>query len=75
MDMAADIARFDHERFNGSGYCAGLLGRGDTAFGAIVALADVDHALDVVPSLQGRLHSPRSPATSSSASRASTSTR
>jgi len=24
MDMASDIARYHHERFDGSGYCAGL---------------------------------------------------
>jgi putative two-component system response regulator len=45
MDMAADIARFHHERFDGSGYCAGLRGGEIPLSARIVALADVYDAL------------------------------
>ena len=33
MDMAAEIARYHHEKFDGSGYCAGLARARDPAFG------------------------------------------
>jgi response regulator RpfG family c-di-GMP phosphodiesterase len=45
MDMAADIARFHHEKFDGSGYCAGLKGEQIPLPARIVALADVYDAL------------------------------
>ena len=45
MDMAAEIARYHHEKFNGSGYCAGLRGREIPLSARIVALADVYDAL------------------------------
>jgi putative two-component system response regulator len=45
MDMAADIARYHHERFDGSGYCAGLRGQEIPLSARIVALADVYDAL------------------------------
>lgn len=45
MDMAADIARFHHERFDGAGYCAGLQGQEIPLSARIVALADVYNAL------------------------------
>jgi putative two-component system response regulator len=45
MDMAADIARYHHERFDGSGYCAGLEGQDIPLAARIVALADVYDAL------------------------------
>ena len=45
MDMAADIARYHHEKFDGSGYCAGLRGQGIPLSARIVALADVLDAL------------------------------
>ena len=45
MDMAADIARYHHERYNGSGYCAGLRGQEIPLAARIVALADVYDAL------------------------------
>jgi HD-GYP domain-containing protein (c-di-GMP phosphodiesterase class II) len=45
MDMAAEIARYHHERFDGSGYCAGLRGREIPLAARIVALADVYDAL------------------------------
>ena len=45
MDMAADIARYHHERFDGTGYCAGLQGEEIPLSARIVALADVYDAL------------------------------
>jgi putative two-component system response regulator len=45
MDMAADIARYHHERFDGTGYCAGLRGKQIPLSARIVALADVYDAL------------------------------
>ncbi len=45
MDMAADIARYHHERYDGSGYCAGLRGQEIPLAARIVALADVYDAL------------------------------
>ena len=45
MDMAADIARYHHERFDGSGYCAGLKGEQIPLAARIVATADVYDAL------------------------------
>lgn len=45
MDMAADIARYHHEKFDGSGYCAGLRGDEIPLPARIVALADVYDAL------------------------------
>jgi response regulator RpfG family c-di-GMP phosphodiesterase len=45
MDMAADIARYHHERFDGTGYCAGLRGQEIPLSARIVALADVYDAL------------------------------
>ena len=45
MDMAADIARYHHERFDGSGYGAGLRGQDIPLSARIVALADVYDAL------------------------------
>ncbi len=45
LTMAADIARFHHERFDGSGYCAGLSGLEIPLPARIVALADVYDAL------------------------------
>jgi putative two-component system response regulator len=45
MDMATDIARYHHERFDGAGYCAGLRGEEIPLSARIVALADVYDAL------------------------------
>ncbi len=45
MDMAADVARYHHEKFNGTGYCAGLRGEEIPLSARIVALADVYDAL------------------------------
>jgi putative two-component system response regulator len=45
MDMAADIARYHHERYDGSGYAAGLRGQEIPLAARIVALADVYDAL------------------------------
>jgi putative two-component system response regulator len=45
MDMAADIARYHHERYDGSGYSAGLRGEEIPLAARIVALADVYDAL------------------------------
>ena len=45
MDMAADIARYHHEKFDGTGYCAGLRGQEIPLSARIVALADVYDAL------------------------------
>jgi putative two-component system response regulator len=45
MDMAADIARCHHERFDGRGYCAGLRGAEIPLAARIVALVDVYDAL------------------------------
>ena len=45
MDMAADIARYHHEWFNGTGYCEGLHGQDIPLSARIVALADVYDAL------------------------------
>jgi response regulator RpfG family c-di-GMP phosphodiesterase len=45
MDMAADIARYHHEKFNGAGYCAGLKGEEIPLSARIVALADVYDAI------------------------------
>ncbi len=45
MDMAAEIARYHHEKFDGSGYCAGLRGEEIPLSARIVALADVYDAL------------------------------
>lgn len=43
--MAAIIARFHHERFDGTGYPAGLMGENIPLPARIVALADVFDAL------------------------------
>jgi putative two-component system response regulator len=45
LDMAIDIARYHHERFNGSGYPAGLVGLDIPLCARIAALADVYDAL------------------------------
>lgn len=45
LAMAAMIARFHHERFDGTGYPAGLMGKGIPLPARIVALADVFDAL------------------------------
>jgi response regulator RpfG family c-di-GMP phosphodiesterase len=45
MDMAADIARYHHERLDGTGYCANLRGKQIPLSARIVALADVYDAL------------------------------
>ncbi|MEN6459317.1 MAG: HD domain-containing phosphohydrolase [Thermoguttaceae bacterium] len=45
MDMAAQIARYHHEKFDGNGYCAGLSGQDIPLAARIVALADVYDAL------------------------------
>ena len=45
MDMAAEIARYHHEKFDGSGYCEGLRGHAIPLSARIVALADVYDAL------------------------------
>lgn len=45
MDMAADIARYHHERFDGAGYCEGLKAQDIPLSARIVALADVYDAL------------------------------
>ena len=45
MDMAAEIARYHHEKFDGSGYCEGLRGLAIPLPARIVALADVYDAL------------------------------
>jgi response regulator RpfG family c-di-GMP phosphodiesterase len=45
LKMAAAVARFHHERFDGSGYPAGLVGREIPLPARIVALADVFDAL------------------------------
>ena len=45
MDMAADIARYHHEKFDGTGYGAGLRGQEIPLSARIVALADVYDAL------------------------------
>jgi putative two-component system response regulator len=45
MDMAAEIARYHHERFDGTGYNAGLRGEEIPLPARIVALADVYDAL------------------------------
>ena len=43
--MAADVARYHHERFDGSGYPRGLAGQEIPLAARIVALADVYDAL------------------------------
>jgi putative two-component system response regulator len=45
MDMAIDIARYHHERFDGTGYCQGLQAEEIPLSARIVALADVYDAL------------------------------
>jgi response regulator RpfG family c-di-GMP phosphodiesterase len=45
MKMSADIARYHHERFDGSGYPDGLRGEGIPLAARIVAVADVWDAL------------------------------
>ena len=45
LKMAAEIARYHHERFNGAGYPDGLRGRAIPLAARIVALADVWDAL------------------------------
>jgi putative two-component system response regulator len=45
MDMAADIARYHHERYDGSGYCAGLRAQEIPLAARIVTVADVYDAL------------------------------
>lgn len=48
LKMAAEIARTHHERYDGSGYPAGLVGQDIPLSGRIVALADVYDALTSV---------------------------
>jgi response regulator RpfG family c-di-GMP phosphodiesterase len=45
LEMAADIAKYHHERFNGTGYPEGLKGKEIPLAARIVALADVYDAL------------------------------
>ncbi len=45
LTMAADIALYHHERYDGTGYCAGLKGAEIPLAARIVALADVHDAL------------------------------
>lgn len=45
LDMAADVARYHHERFDGTGYPEGLAGQQIPLPARIVALADVFDAL------------------------------
>ena len=45
MDMAAEIARYHHEKFDGTGYCEGIRGHSIPLSARIVALADVYDAL------------------------------
>ena len=45
MDIAAQIARYHHERFDGNGYCAGLRGTEIPLAARIVSVADVFDAL------------------------------
>jgi putative two-component system response regulator len=45
MDMAADIARYHHEKFDGTGYCEGLRGEEIPLAARIVSMADVYDAL------------------------------
>jgi|SRR5579864_1843796 len=45
LQMAANIARWHHERFDGSGYPEGMLGQATPLAARIVALADVYDAL------------------------------
>ncbi len=45
LDMAAEIARYHHERFDGTGYCAGLKGQEIPLAARIVSVADVFDAL------------------------------
>jgi putative two-component system response regulator len=45
MDMAVEIAKYHHERFDGTGYCAGLRGQEIPLSARIVALADVYDAI------------------------------
>lgn len=45
LAMAAEVARFHHEKFDGSGYCAGRSGKDIPLSARIVALADVFDAL------------------------------
>ena len=55
MDMAADIARYHHEKFDGSGYCAGLRGAGDPACGPDRRPGRRLRRLDVAARLQAGL--------------------
>ncbi|MBC8354710.1 MAG: response regulator [Planctomycetes bacterium] len=45
LQMAVDVTRYHHERFDGTGYCAGLSGCQIPLSARIVALADVYDAL------------------------------
>jgi putative two-component system response regulator len=45
MDMAVEIAKYHHERFDGTGYCAGLRSQEIPLSARIVALADVYDAI------------------------------
>ena len=65
MDMAADIARYHHERFDGSGYC-GAAGQEIPLAARIVALADVYDAL-LRRGSTNRPMNPNTPGKSSSA--------
>ncbi|MEX0641214.1 MAG: HD domain-containing phosphohydrolase [Pirellulales bacterium] len=45
LTMAAEIARYHHERFDGTGYCEGLAGEAIPLAARIVSLADMYDAL------------------------------
>ena len=59
LKIARDIAASHHERYDGSGYPAGLKGTEIPLCARIMALADVYDALDLAAGLQGRLRARR----------------